>query len=221
MGVMIAVIALFGNLLYVAFCALLLHVFNSFLYITSVRGFFESEEIHKLRDDIVLLSDDRIKASEEKTALMTLPRLILSKEPLKENKLVKHFYVLSFFCGLLALLSAVLISYTVGNVGFLEIFVIGLIIIGAVGVILYFFNRIIEIAFILLSIYILLAFLLSIIDLIILPFFLGEIDLILMVIPIDMIISGLLVIPILIFWYLLTKYYFWRQIRKKNRNKTK
>lgn len=220
MGVMIAVIALFGNLLYVAFCALLLHVFNSFLYITSVRGFFESEEIHKLRDDIILLSDDRIKASEEKTALMTLPRLILSKEPLKEDELVKHFYVLSFFCGFLGLFSAVLISYTVGNVEFLEIFIIGSIIIGAVGVILYFFNRIIEILFILLSIYILLAFLLSIIDLIILPFFSGEIDLILMVIPIDMIISGLLVIPVLIFWYFLTKYYFWKQIKKKNSNKT-
>jgi hypothetical protein len=221
MGVMIAVIALFGNLLYVAFCALLLHVFNSFLYISSVRGFFESEKIHKLRDDIVLLEDDRIKASEEKGALMTLPRLILSKGPLKEDELVKNFYVLSVFCGFLAFFAAILISYTKAEMNLPEVIIIGVIILAPLTVILYFFNRITEIALILLIIYVLLAVILSIIDLLILPYFHGTIDLIFIEVPINMIISVLIVIPVLIFWYALTKYYFWARIEKKNEKEIK
>ncbi|TFF98025.1 MAG: hypothetical protein EU541_07380 [Promethearchaeota archaeon] len=216
MGVMIAIIALFGNLLYIAFCALLLHVFNSFLYITSVRGFFESEEIHRLRDDIILLEDDRIKASEENKALMTIPRLILSKEPLKEDGLVNHIYIISFLCGILALFSAFLVSYTMESIDLLMLLIFGLILLIPICVLLYFFKRITEIALIIFSVYCLLFLVLLFVDLIILPYIRWNINLIIVNIPLNMIISVLLVIPILIIWYYLTQRYFWFRIKANN-----
>ncbi|GAG67556.1 unnamed protein product, partial [marine sediment metagenome] len=76
MGAMIACIMLFGSLEVAAFCALLIHIFNSFYIIYSVRGFLESDKIREGKDDIILLEDDRIKASDQKKAALTLPRLI-------------------------------------------------------------------------------------------------------------------------------------------------
>ncbi len=221
MGVMIAVVALFGNLLFPAFCALLLHVFNSFLYLSSVRGFFESTEIHRKRDDIMLLQDNRIKASEKKNALMTLPRLVLAKEPLKEPELVKYFYVLSGFCGILAIFATLLTSYTPKSINLLLLIIWGVILLFPLIILFYFFRKVIGIALLLFIVYILLFFLLYIIDLIILPYIPGLIDLKVIAIPINMLISGLLVVPILIIWYVLTKYYFWTIIGKKNLRNTK
>jgi len=221
MGVMVAVVALFGNLLFVAFCALLLHVFNSFLYISSVRGFFESKEIHRLRDDIMLLQDDRIKASEQKGALMTIPRLILSKAPLKEDVLVKRFYILTFFCGFLAIFSAILISYTKGMIDILLFFFLGAMMTLPLALILFYFKNISGIGLILLLIYILLVIILLIIDLILIPYFPFVIDFIFIKIPANMIISVFLVIPVLIMWYFLTNYYFWFQIEKKGKKTSK
>ncbi|MHA1988677.1 MAG: hypothetical protein ACW98D_18770, partial [Promethearchaeota archaeon] len=84
MGAMIACIMLFGSLEVAAFCALLIHIFNSFYVIYSVRGFLESDKIREGKDDIILLKDDRIKATDQKGAALTLPRLILARGPLTE-----------------------------------------------------------------------------------------------------------------------------------------
>lgn len=219
MGVMVAVIALFGNLLFIAFCTLLLHVFNSFLYISSVRGFFESKEIHRLRDDIMLLQDDRIKASEQKGALMTIPRLILSKGPLKEDELVKRFFILTFFCGFLAIFSAILISYTTGVIDIMLVFFLGAIMTVPLALILFYFKKVSGAGLIILLIYILLVIILLIIDYIVIPYFPGVFNFIFIKIPVNMLISVLLVIPVLIIWYFLTNYYFWSQIRKKGKKR--
>ena len=115
MGAMIACIMLFGSLEVATFCALLIHIFNSFYYIYSVRGFFESSDIRESKDDIILLENDRIKASDQKSAVLTLPRLILAKGTLTEPELVKNFYAISLICGFFSILSILLMQYTLGN----------------------------------------------------------------------------------------------------------
>ncbi|MEJ2279473.1 MAG: hypothetical protein P8Y70_17280, partial [Candidatus Lokiarchaeota archaeon] len=99
MGSTLACIGLFTSLEAVVFIALFAHIFNSFYYISSARGFFESSDVQETRSDIILLEDDRIKASHQKDAIITLPRLILAKGPLKEPELVKNFYILSLVGG--------------------------------------------------------------------------------------------------------------------------
>ena len=99
MGTILAGVALFGSLEAAVFCALLIHVFNSFYVLYSVKGFFESSEIQEDMNDIILLEDDRIKASNSEKAALTLPRLLLARGPLKEPELVKNFYAISIICG--------------------------------------------------------------------------------------------------------------------------
>ncbi|MFW9929918.1 MAG: hypothetical protein ACFFD1_11040, partial [Candidatus Thorarchaeota archaeon] len=77
MGSILACIALFASLEAAVFCALLIHIFNSFYVLYSVKGFFESSDIQDKKSDIILLKDDMIKASKQKEAALTLPRLIL------------------------------------------------------------------------------------------------------------------------------------------------
>ena len=52
-GSIFASIALFGSLEAAVFCALLIHVFNSFYVLYSVKGFFESSEILDNKSDII------------------------------------------------------------------------------------------------------------------------------------------------------------------------
>ncbi len=219
MGAMIACIALFGGLEIIAFVALLIHVFNSFYYISSVRGFFESEEIHKSRDDIILLKDDRIKASEEKNALLTMPRLILSKGPLTEPELVKKFYILSFVCGLLSIITTLLIRWTMNTLD-LPIIIVIVILIAIVYILLfYLFPRIIDISLHIIALFIVMILLLFFIDIYIMELPLTELDLKIIKIPYNILISLLLIIPILIIWYKITIIYFWKQIEKNRKKK--
>jgi UDP-N-acetylglucosamine--dolichyl-phosphate N-acetylglucosaminephosphotransferase len=220
MGVMIASIALFGDLLAAAASALLLHISNSFYYISSVGGFFESEEIHKIRDDIILLKDDRISASEQPDALLTLPRLLLSKGPLKEHELVKNFYGLSLFCGCLALITSLLISLTMGALNYIIIIILSLVIFIPMGIILYYFKRIFDMAIQFSLLYIILILVFIIIDLLILPNISGALDLIIIKIPFNILVSLLITTPGLIVWWFFTIRYFWKQIAKLHGKKS-
>jgi UDP-N-acetylglucosamine--dolichyl-phosphate N-acetylglucosaminephosphotransferase len=216
MGVMVASIALFGGLLAAVFCAFLQHICNSFYYISSVGGFFESEEIHQFRDDIILLRDDKIKASENKDALLTLPRLILSKGPLNEKDLVKNFYGLSFFCGSLAIITTLLKKLTVGNLDLMVIISVTIISFIPIILSLYYFKRILDMAIQIILLYLMLIIILIFIDLLIIPNFTGSINLIIIRIPLNIILSLLITVPGLIVWWILTINYFWKQIAKQN-----
>ncbi|MFX1301883.1 MAG: hypothetical protein ACFFBV_03595 [Promethearchaeota archaeon] len=219
MGAMIACIMLFGSLEVATFCALLIHIFNSFYYIYSVRGFFESSDIRESKEDIVLLEDDRIKASDQKDAVLTLPRLILSKGPLTEPELLKNFYAISVICGFFSIISILFMQFTSSN---LEIYVLitVLIILSAPTVlILYKFPRIRGVIFLMIILLISLILLLILVETVIMPLELGDIDLKIIKIPTNLLISFILVIPVLLLWYLITIKYFWREIDKmKKRN---
>ena len=213
-GAMFASIALIGSLEAAVFCALLVHIFNSFYVLYSVRGFFESSEILDNKSDIIMIEDNLIKASDHKNAALTLPRLLLAKGPLKEPDLVKNFYYISIICGFLSILTTLLMVITTINQDF-SIFIIIAVIFGISTIImLYFFPRIRGIVILMIILIIIGYVYLICIDLFIMPLFLIDINLFGLVIPTNILISLILVIPGLLAWYYITIKYFWFEIEK-------
>lgn len=214
MGAMIACIMLFGSLEVATFCALLIHIFNSFYYIYSVRGFFESSDIRESKADIILLEDDRIKASDQKSAVLTLPRLILAKGPLTEPELIKNFYAISLICGFFSITSILLMQFTLGNLH-ASVFIISILALLAPTVfILYKFSRIRGIIALMVILLISLIIILIFIEIVIMPLPLLDLDLGIIRIPTNILISFLLIIPLILVWYFLTIKYFWSEIEK-------
>ncbi|KKM82557.1 hypothetical protein LCGC14_1318370 [marine sediment metagenome] len=218
MGAMIAGIILFGSLEIAAFCAMLIHIFNSFYVIYSARGFIESGDIKGGKEDIILLENDQIKASDQKDAVLTLPRLILAKGPLKEPELVKNFYAISVICGFFSIISILFIQFTSGNFEFYGLFLTFIVLLIPTIMILYKFPRIRGIILLMVILLFIITFLLMLIEAYVMPLPLEDIDLKFVKIPINLIISILLIIPVLLIWYLITIKYFWWEINKmKNR----
>ena len=225
MGAMIACIALFGSLEAAVFCTLLIHIFNSFYVLASIKGFFESKELLNEKADVILLVDDRLEASDQKNAVLTLPRLILAKGPLTEPELVKHFYVISIICEFFSIIAVLLMNYSLNNLSLYIILIVGLILLIPSIILLYYYPRIRGIIFLMLIILIIISLILVIIDtlIMILPaeeidllFFIEEIDI---KIPTNIIFSFLLVGPGLLICYILTVQYFWLEIKKMKKSK--
>ena len=217
MGAMIAGIMLFGSLEIAAFCAMLIHIFNSFYVIYSVRGFIESSDIKESKEDIILLENDQIKASDQKGAVLTLPRLILAKGPLREPELVKNFYAISVICGFFSIISILFMLFTSGNLEFYGLFLTIIVLLIPTIIILYKFPRIRGVILLMVILLIIILFLLMLIETYIMPLPLENIDLNFVEIPINLIISILLIIPVLLIWYFITIKYFWMEINKMKR----
>ncbi len=214
-GALFAGIALFGSLEAAVFCALLIHIFNSFYVLYSVKGFFESSEILENKSDIILLKNDLIKASNEKDAALTLPRLILAKGPLKEPKLVKNFYIISIICGFFSIITTLLMVWTIGNLDLITIAII-IVIFGLLSAILLCkFPRIRGIVILMLILMIVGFIYLLCIELFIMPIKFVDINILgFLTIPTNIVISFILVIPGLLLWYYITVKYFWFEINK-------
>jgi len=221
MGAMIACIMLFGSLEVAAFCALFIHIFNSFYVIYSVRGFLESDKIREGKDDIILLEDDRIKASDQKGAALTLPRLILAKGPLTEPDLVKNFFAISTICGIFAIFAILFTQFTAGTINIVIFFIVFVILMVPVAFFLKFFPRvrgIIVLMMILLVVAIIFFFL---IEFVILPLPFAEINLGVIIIPTDLIFILILGVSGLFGWYYITIKYFWYQINRMKESELK
>jgi len=214
MGAMIACIALFGSIEVAVFLAILIHIFNSFYILSSVKGFFESSEIQEEKNDIILLADDRIKASDQRDAALTLPRLILAKGPLTEPELVKQFYIISIICGLFSIISVVIMHWTMGRLDIIIVIVVICALIVPTLVLLYYFPRIRGI--IILMIILLGAGIIFMIflDIVIMEIVTGQINLILIKIPLNLIVAFLIAGPGFLVWYYVTIKYFWKEIEK-------
>ncbi|MFX1394297.1 MAG: hypothetical protein ACFFAH_12090 [Promethearchaeota archaeon] len=219
MGVMIACIALFGSLEVAVFCALLMHIFNSFYILSSVRGFLESSEIKKIKDDIILLEDDRIRASDQKDAALTLPRLILARGPLTEKELVLNFFVISIICGFFSIITTLLIVWTIRTLNIIIIIITIIIFLGITIYFLYKFNRIRGIIVLMIFLLIGGAIFLFFIDLYVMNLPLANIDLLIIVIPINILITLILFVPGLMIWYFITVKYFWMHMKKAKTQK--
>jgi UDP-N-acetylglucosamine--dolichyl-phosphate N-acetylglucosaminephosphotransferase len=220
MGAMIACIMLFGSLEVAAFCALLIHIFNSFYVIYSVRGFLESDKIHEGKEDIILLKDDRIKASDQRKSALTLPRLILARGPLTEPALVKNFLSISIICGIFAILSVLFTQFTTGIIEVGLFFAIFVFLIALIVVFIKFFPRIRGVVFLMILLLIAGITFFLIVEIIIITLPLAEINLGIIKIPINLIIIFIIGISGLIGWYYITIIYFWNQIKKMKINKS-
>jgi len=110
MGAMIGGVMILGGIEVATFCALLAHIFNAFYVIVSIRGLRES---HTIRiKDIVVLEDNRIQASVQEGAPVTLPRLLLAFGELSEPELVTQFWKLSIMGGIFGVVAAVATAWT-------------------------------------------------------------------------------------------------------------
>jgi hypothetical protein len=217
MGAMIACIMFFGSLEVATFVALLTHIFNSFYVIYSARGFFESSDLHKDKSDIILLNDNRIKASSQKDAALTLPRLILAKGPLTEPELVKNFFAISVISGFFSIFSVIFLQVSIGNFEPVTLIISISILIVPTGLILYKFSRIRGIIVLMIILLVSVAVFLIIIQTFIMPLPFADITFGIITIPINLLLSFLLIVPILLIWYFLTIKYFWSVIKKMKR----
>ncbi len=220
MGAMIACVALIGSIEVAVFCALLIHIFNSFYVISSVKGFLESSDIKEGRDDIILLQDDKIKASYQKNAVLTLPRLILAKGPLSEKELVKNFFVISIICGCFSIISVFFLLWTIGRLEIIYVIICILILLVPFTILLYKFPRIKEIIALMILLLVISAIFLIIVDMFIMALLLSDINLLVIKIPINILFSSILYFPILLLWYYISVKWFWLKINKMKLNES-
>jgi len=107
-GAMYGAIAIVGGVEVVATIALLPAIINSFLFLASVKRITEHREV-KTRPT-VLLDDYRIMASMEKSAPVTLLRLVLAHGPMREDEIARSIFKLAAFSAGMAILTAILIG---------------------------------------------------------------------------------------------------------------
>ena len=103
-GAMYGSIAIVGGVEIIAAVALLPAVINSFLFLSSVKRIVEHREIKGVPVDHT--DDFRLKATDDKTAPITLVRLILAGGPMSEKQIGFAIFKLAIFSGILAVITA-------------------------------------------------------------------------------------------------------------------
>ena len=213
-GASIAFIALVGSIEFPAFCVLLLHIFNSFYVIFSLRGFVESSDLQTKKEDIKVIEDEKIRASKRKNAALTIPRLLLAKGPLEEPKLVLNIWIISFICGLFSVFGSLLIKWSIGQLDFFLLFLFGFLLAIPITIMLYYYVRIRGIVYLMFLLLVVGLFFMGLVDMFVMPAFTKTIDLIIIKIPVNILVSIAISIPGLIVWYYITIKYFWYEIDK-------
>ncbi len=104
LGAMYGAIAILGNVEIIAAIALLPAVINSFLFLSSMRRIVEHRQIKG--KPVEHTEDFKLKATDDKTAPVTLVRLILASGPLSEKEVGYIIFKLAIFSGILAIISA-------------------------------------------------------------------------------------------------------------------
>jgi len=104
LGAMYGAIAIVGGVEIIAAVALLPAVINSFLFLSSVKRIVEHRQI---KGKPVEHTDDfLLKATDDKTAPVTLVRLILAGGSLSEKQVAFTIFKLGIFSGILAVITA-------------------------------------------------------------------------------------------------------------------
>lgn len=106
LGAMYGAIAIVGQVEIIAAVALLPAVINSFLFLASMKRIVEHRQIKG--KPVEHTKDFKLKATNDKTAPVTLVRLILAKGPLTEKQVSFQIFKLAIFSGILAIISAIL-----------------------------------------------------------------------------------------------------------------
>jgi len=108
LGAMYGAIAIVGGVEILAAIALLPAIINSFLFLSSVKRIVEHRQI---KGKPVEHTDDfRLKATNDKSAPVTLVRLILVGGPLSEKQVSFSIFKLTIFSGILAVITAFLMG---------------------------------------------------------------------------------------------------------------
>jgi len=107
-GAMYGVIAIVGGVEIIAAIALLPAVINSFLFLSSVKRVVEHRQIKG--KPVEHTADFKLKSTNDKTAPVTLVRLILSSGPLSEKQVGFVIFKLAIFSGILAIITAFLMG---------------------------------------------------------------------------------------------------------------
>ena len=104
LGAMYGVIAIIGHVEIIAAVALLPAIVNSFLFLSSMKRIVEHRQIKGKPVDHT--EDFKLKATNDKTAPITLVRLILAGGPLSEKQVGYAIFRLAIFSGVLAIITA-------------------------------------------------------------------------------------------------------------------
>ena len=108
LGAMYGAIAIVGGVEIIAAVALLPAIINSFLFLSSVKRIVEHRQV---KGKPVEHTDDfKLKATDDKTAPVTLVRLILAGGPLTEKQVGFAIFRLAVFSGILAIITAFLMG---------------------------------------------------------------------------------------------------------------
>ena len=105
LGAMYGAIAIVGQVEVIAAIALGPAIFNSFLFLSSMKRIVEHREIKE--KPVELTEDFMLKATSNKKASVTLVRLILAGgRPLSEKEIGFVIFILTIFSGILAIITA-------------------------------------------------------------------------------------------------------------------
>ena len=104
LGAMYGSIAIVGGVEIIAAVALLPAIINSFLFLSSVKKIVEHRQIKGKPVDHT--EDFKLKATTDRTAPVTLVRLILAGGPLSEKQVGFAIFKLAIFSGILAVITA-------------------------------------------------------------------------------------------------------------------
>ena len=104
LGAMYGAIAIVGGVEIIAAVALLPAVINSFLFLSSVKRIVEHRQIKG--KPVEFTDDSLLKATDDKTAPITLVRLILAGGSLSEKQVAFTIFKLAIFSGILAVITA-------------------------------------------------------------------------------------------------------------------
>ena len=109
---MYGAIAIVGQVEVIAAVALGPAIFNSFLFLSSMKRIVEHREIKE--KPVELTEDFKLKATSNKKASITLVRLILAGgKPLSEKEIGYVIFKLTIFSGVLAVITAFMMRVTI------------------------------------------------------------------------------------------------------------
>lgn len=108
LGAMYGSIAIVGGIEIIAAVALLPAIINSFLFLSSVKRIVEHRQIKG--KPVEHTEDFRLKSTDDRTAPVTLVRLILAAGPLTEKQVGIAIFKFGLFSGVLALITAFLMG---------------------------------------------------------------------------------------------------------------
>ena len=103
-GAMYGTIAIVGGVEIIAAIILLPAIINSFLFLSSVKRIVEHRQIKG--KPVEFTADSKLKSTNDKTAPVTLVRLILAGGPLSEKQVGFTIFKLAMFSGILAIITA-------------------------------------------------------------------------------------------------------------------